>query len=69
MSNHHLHALAAAGVLAALLPTLHAAAAGPQTIDLKADPQILAEGGDLWGRLAFYNDPVALSPEKPTGSL
>jgi thiol-disulfide isomerase/thioredoxin len=65
MSNHHLPALAAAGVLAALLPTSRAAAAGPQTIDLKADPQILAEGGDLWGRLTFYNDPVTLSPEKP----
>jgi thiol-disulfide isomerase/thioredoxin len=53
-------AAAAAVLLAASAP-----AAAPREIPLSVDPKILADGGALWGRLPFYNDPVTLAPEKP----
>ncbi len=50
---------------AALLLATAAPAAAPREIPLAIDPKILAEGGDLWGKLPFYNDAVALESEKP----
>jgi thiol-disulfide isomerase/thioredoxin len=56
-----------AAAAALILAATAAPAAAPKEIPLSVDPKILAEGGDLWGKLPFYNDPVALSPEKPAG--
>lgn len=57
-----LHPFAAA---AALLLAASAPAAAPREIPLAIDAKILAEGGDLWGKLPFYNDAVTLAPAKP----
>lgn len=53
-------------LVAGLLPAGRTLAAEPASI-LKPDHRILADGGELWGKLPFFNDPVALSPEPPPG--
>lgn len=51
---------------ASLLPASRTLAA-ELALSLKPDHRILADGGELWGKLPFFNDPVALSPEPPPG--